>query len=744
MRRTALLGTLALLTLAAPADARRPLVAYNDADDALRFYDAETGSDTAGPPLVGADYFFRRITLSHNGRFVVFRLGGRVHLYDRAPGLERRLPGIGDGSFVTTTNDGRYVGYDAGSNPPTRIYDRDLGRLLTEAEIGLPQDGTGAQNKLRQPVFSGDGSRVVGTEFGCSGGSDSDTCLYELFPTANVAQPDIATDDEDPCTDADGSLVGVTAPVATDGFKHDLFLADVGAAAFTTPAAAATSGEDERFCYLDSTGDYILYNNSTGARFLYERSTGTFVSLPAAVAGADGVAGLLDPFTPPPYPGPRKPIVGYLTAAGAVGLWDAEQETHLTPPGITVPASPVIREWSMSHNARYIVWIDATFAIHLFDREAGAEVALPGIDQFTDPADPTSRPGSLTVSNGGRIAFDTNGNGPTRVYESGAFVATSPPAKHAQPRISGNGRYLATICRDGPPGCASDLGSDDSAYLHDLETGQDLALPENPAALTDRGESRPCVDGDGSIVGYHVSQVGANARDIHLFDRSSSSYPAFPPGVMDLVTAPDSNDWNCRLDPSGDWVGFEDASFGFHVYSRANDGFLLLPEDATTGANTVWLAAPDPLPAPPAADGGTGGGGGGAPPEPIFTPGLPGPAALPAAQLDLRLRAKALQRLAKRRAAVVVQALCSIPCSLRASAIASVPGRAKALRLRPARGVVTDAGKAVTLRLRVPAKTARAIRRALRRSRRARVPVTITVADPKARVTARKRIRLRR
>ena len=99
-----------------------------------------------------------------------------MRLFDRATAVELRIPDLGTGSFLTVTNDGNRIAYDGNSNSPTSVYDRALGRFLTNAEAGFEEFG--GENLLRQPVFSADGRFLVGTEFGCISGDDSDTCLY--------------------------------------------------------------------------------------------------------------------------------------------------------------------------------------------------------------------------------------------------------------------------------------------------------------------------------------------------------------------------------------------------------------------------------------------------------------------------------------------------------------------------------------------------------------------------------------
>jgi hypothetical protein len=214
-------------------------------------------------------------------------------------------------------------------------------------------------------------------------------------------------------------------------------------------------------------------------------------------------------------------------------------------------------------------------------------------------------------------------------------------------------------------------------------------------------------------------------RDIHLYDRSTMAWVAFPPGVMNLVTSPNSNDWNCRLDSSGDWVGFDDANFDFHVYSRQGDGFLAFPTEVDA-AGQPWLSAPfppEPEPAGPGAGGGAGGPGSG--------PGTgPGGAGTPGAtKLTLVLGGKAKQRLAKQKGAVLVVARCNIACRLSATGSISIAGKAaRVFKLRAVTKRLTRAGK-TTLRLRLPKATAKAVNRALRRRKTVPVTVKVTARD---------------
>jgi hypothetical protein len=708
--------------------ARAPLVAYQqEGTGQFRLYDSETQTDASGPPLpTDLDYGFRRVTISHNGRFVVYRRAGKVRLFDRANGIELRIPALGNGSFVTVTNDGNRIAYDANSNKPTSVYDRGLGRFLTNDELKLPE--TGGENSLRQPVFSGDGRYIVGTEFGCVSGDDSDTCLYEV-EVGKVALPEIDADDEDPCIDGDGSLLAVTAPTGP-AEPHDVFELDRGASApaFSTPAAVATAAGDERFCFIDPSGRYLAYG-ADGVESLYDRQTGTFLPLPSDI---ERLAGLSDPYVPAPT-GPRKPVVAYLDASGLVKLFDSHTGRQLADPGVTVPGT--FKRWTISQGGRFIGWVEESpgLAIHVFDRETASELALPGINASTSGGG--DRPGSLTLSDTGLIGFDRNGQGPTRVYDSnaGVFLDTGFDAAngHTRPSLSGDGRFLATNCISGGlHPCEVELDGNDNAYVQNLTTKTDTGFPENLTGSSGQDQQRPCIDGDGSRVAVHaIPPAPATVqKDIYLYDRAAAASVPLPAGVNDAI----ANDANCRLDASGQYLGIADEQSGaFRLYSLLHDGFALLPADAASPLGDVFLTSiypPEPEPAP---SGGGSGGGGGAPPLRDRTPPR------------LRLAGRRSQRLG-RRGELQIVGVCDEACALAASGTVVTSGTARTFRLRRARRALRGPGRTV-LRLRLSKARLRAVRRALARGRKAQARIRVTARDLAGNsASARRTIRVRR
>ena len=295
----------------------------------------------------------------------------------------------------------------------------------------------------------------------------------------------------------------------------------------------------------------------------------------------------------------RKPVIAYVDdTTGKLKLYDAETAAEAAAPDLTIPLVGVFRIFAVSHDGRYVAWLDSAEKIHLFDRSTAAEVALPGIDVDPDPR-------SLAVSNDGRIAFDNNVNGLARVYDSasGSFVDTGFPVGatgHRQTRLSGDGRLLATTCITGAGKCVvdSDTNSDVDAYVQRLTPAPpaDTGFPDNLSGAANRGEEHPCIDGDGSIVGVDIV-VGANKIDLFLFDRTAGQVLNIPE-----LKNPAVNEVNCILDAGGDYVGLNDqVNGGFKLFERSSKLFVPLPDAVKnqSGFGRHWLTAPYTPPPPP-------------------------------------------------------------------------------------------------------------------------------------------------
>ena len=144
-------------------------------------------------------------------------------------------------------------------------------------------------------------------------------------------------------------------------------------------------------------------------------------------------------------------------------------------------------------------------------RKHHSQVPLPpAVDKYANPD-------SLSVSDTGLIAFDDDGTGGAVVFNSatGQFVDTGlPPVNngHRQPQLSGDGRFLATTCDDTAATCVTPASGVD-AYVQDLTTRTDTGFSQNGAL----DEQRPCIDGDGSLVGFDRGALGDH--DVYVFDR---------------------------------------------------------------------------------------------------------------------------------------------------------------------------------------------------------------------------------
>lgn len=248
---------LSALFLLAPATAlaRMPVISYVDENGVFRLYDAELGTDVSPPPPVPASFAGFRYGISLNGRYVVWGDAQRMlHLLDRATNAQVALPGIDVYSAtgpdnLSVSNTG-LIAFDNNGNGPAVVYDSAAGQFV---ETGLP-----ANNGHRQTRLSGDGQFLATT---CD--DTLNTCVAALDPGVDPYVQNLATksdtglpndalvDEEHPCIDADGSLVGLDkiAPV----LQRDVFIFDrsgptpqqlsmpgMNDSAKTTPTACST------------------------------------------------------------------------------------------------------------------------------------------------------------------------------------------------------------------------------------------------------------------------------------------------------------------------------------------------------------------------------------------------------------------------------------------------------------------------------------------------------------------------
>ena len=284
------------------------------------------------------------------------------------------------------------------------------------------------------------------------------------------------------------------------------------------------------------------------------------------------------------------PVISYVDENGVFRLYEAEFARDVDPPP-PVPANFLGFRYGISLNGRYIVFNDAAKQLHLLDRATNTQVPLPAINVYANP-------GSLSVSNTGRIAFDDDGGGPSVVYDSaaGQFLETGLTSGHLQPRLSGDGLFLATTCS---LLCVDALGLGGDPYLQDLTSKSNTGFVKDGLVA----EERPCIDADGSLVGLDKPPGSMLPRDVYVFDRSVSPAQAISlPGLNDAA----KDETGCVLDATGAYVGLTYAGTpAFRVYQVASLEFLTLPADREFDSRSLFSEAytpPQPgggTPAPP-------------------------------------------------------------------------------------------------------------------------------------------------
>jgi len=291
------------------------------------------------------------------------------------------------------------------------------------------------------------------------------------------------------------------------------------------------------------------------------------------------------------------PVISYVDENGVFRLYDAQSGTEVEPPPPVPVADPATFRYGISLSGRYIAFTDAAKKLHLLDRATSAQVPLPAtVDIYANP-------GSLSVSDTGLIAFDNDGAGGAVVFNSatGQFLATGLPSMnngHRQPQLSGDGHFLATTCDDTTTACVAPASAGD-AYVQDLTSTSDTGFSQNGAL----DEQRPCIDGDGSLVGIDRG-AGPGLFDVHVFDRSVSS-----PQELTLtgLNDPLKDETNCVLDATGAYIGFiydQSGTATFRVWQAASGDFLTLPADKEFDGRSLFSEAFTPPagggpPAPP-------------------------------------------------------------------------------------------------------------------------------------------------
>jgi hypothetical protein len=293
----------------------------------------------------------------------------------------------------------------------------------------------------------------------------------------------------------------------------------------------------------------------------------------------------------------RKPIISYLDAQGNFKLYDAETGSNLSP-GVPVPPGGANQfRWGMSLDGRYIVFTDANKKLHLLDRLNDQQVPLPGIDVNANPA-------NLTVSNTGLIGFDNNSNPPAYLYDSVArkFVdaglgdanPSNPTNVQRQPRLSGDGNFMAMTCFDNAmTTCFTTNDGDSDVFLQNLAAKQQVPnFPDEPAA-GGKDEEHPCINNDGTVIA--VEKPNPIQKDILLFQRSGNAFAALPtPNLNDAA----NDDRFCELSPGGAYIS-DIQNNVYKLYERSSSSFVTMPNLPFDSRST--LSSPYVRPGPTAA-----------------------------------------------------------------------------------------------------------------------------------------------
>jgi hypothetical protein len=315
--------TLALLLLAPSAAlAREPIISYVDETGSFRLYDEETEAEIDPPPAVSANFLGFKYGMSLNGRYIIFNddpAPRKLHLLDRATNTQVPLPGIDvytNPGSLTVSNAG-LIGFDDNGNGPALVYNSATGQFV--------DTGLAPNNGHRQTRLSGDGLFLATTcnDSNCVDDLDtgSDPYVQDLATKLDTAFPNDANfDEEHPCVDADGSLVGLDKRPSAGDAEKDIFLFDRSASPpqqIPLPGLNTADKRDE-FCVIDAVGDYIGFFFDNTAFRVYHRATQTFLSLPSDKEF--GTTSLFSAQYPPPQTGggnnPPPPPPGDVTRPG--------------------------------------------------------------------------------------------------------------------------------------------------------------------------------------------------------------------------------------------------------------------------------------------------------------------------------------------------------------------------------------------------------------------------------------------
>lgn len=320
---------------AAPASARDPVIADLSGSRQLQLYDSQAGAAVSAPDLTVKNTQ-NAFAASFDGRFIAYiaKSDGLIHLFDRVANAEMPLPGINiytsgaqfpDDLSVSDTG---LIAFDDSGNNGVVVYNSATAKFVP---TGLSTSGTAGP---RDPALSGDGKFLATT---CITGPGT-TCpnpnlnsthstlfLRNLVTQTDTGLPVIdpnapagGTDEEHPCIDANGGLVGAdaidpsTAPHPPNS-QSDVYIFDRSTGSALTIPGLNTPGKDTIHCVLSFGGAYIGVSDDNGVVRAYDVAAGSQITVPSTIIPPIWFTA---PFAPPNAPTITAPANGAQLATG--------------------------------------------------------------------------------------------------------------------------------------------------------------------------------------------------------------------------------------------------------------------------------------------------------------------------------------------------------------------------------------------------------------------------------------------
>jgi hypothetical protein len=314
---------------AGPASARDPVIAYLNASRQLQLYDSQTGAAVSAPGLTVKNTQ-NAFAVSFDGRYIAYvaQSDGLIHLFDRVTNAEISLPGINvytsGGAFPDdlSVSDTGLIAFDDGGNVGVVVYKSATGAFVP---TGLSTSGNAGP---RDPVLSGNGEFLAttcitgpgttcpkpalnsthATLFVQSLTTQTDTGLPVIDPNAGTG----GTDEEHPCIDADGGIVGADAvdPNTANpppNSQSDVYIFNRSTGSAVTIPGLNTPGKDTIHCVLSFGGGYVGVSNDNGVVRAYDVATGSQITVPSTI---NPPIWFTAPFVPPDPPAITSPANG--------------------------------------------------------------------------------------------------------------------------------------------------------------------------------------------------------------------------------------------------------------------------------------------------------------------------------------------------------------------------------------------------------------------------------------------------